>query len=118
MGNSVITVPSQKYPLSATDFYQILETSDLPDGVLNIVTGDQLQLAEVLANHDDIESMWFFGTDKEGSKMVEHASAGNMKRTWVNYGKKRDWFSLEEGQGLEFLREATHVKNIWIPYGE
>jgi aldehyde dehydrogenase (NAD+) len=118
MGNSVVAVPSSEFPLSATDFYQILETSDLPAGVINIVTGDQLQLAEILANHDDIESIWYFGPENNGRKMIENASAGNMKRTWANYGKKRNWFITEEGQGLEFLRESTHVKNIWIPYGE
>jgi aldehyde dehydrogenase (NAD+) len=48
---------------------------------------------------------------------VERLSAGNMKRTWVNYGKPRRW-ETEEGEGKEFLRQATQVKNIWIPYGE
>jgi aldehyde dehydrogenase (NAD+) len=117
MGNTVVVVPSQKHPLSATDFYQVLETSDLPGGVVNIVTGPTETLTKVLAEHDDVDSIWYFGT-ADGSKTVEYASAGNMKRTWVNYGHPRDWLDNRQAEGQEFLREATHVKNIWTPYGE
>src|SRR6266702_1911963 len=117
MGNTVIAIPSQQSPLSAIDCYQVLETSDLPAGVVNIVTGDRDTLSQVLADHDDVESMWYFGP-AEGCKRVELASAGNMKRTWVNYGHQRDWLDLVQGEGEEFLHESTHVKNIWVPYGE
>ncbi|HLI08834.1 MAG TPA: aldehyde dehydrogenase family protein [Ktedonobacteraceae bacterium] len=117
MGNTVIAVPSEKAPLSATDFYQILETSDVPPGVVNIVTGERDLLTQVLADHDDVDAMWYFGS-AEGSKRVELASAGNMKRTWVNYGHPRNWLDTLQGEGEEFLREATQVKNIWVPYGE
>ena len=117
MGNRVIAIPSETAPLSATDFYQVLDTSDVPGGVVNIITGNQMELGEVLANHDDVEAVWHFGT-KEGSKMVEHASAENMKRTWVNHGKTRDWFKPHEGETQVFLRHATQIKNIWVPYGE
>ncbi len=117
MGNRVIAVPSQTSPLLATDFYQILETSDVPAGSFNIVTGSADELAKVLANHDDVDAMWYFGS-AEGSKAVEMASAENMKRTWVNYGKYRDWFDVHQGEGEVFLRMATQIKNIWIPYGE
>jgi aldehyde dehydrogenase (NAD+) len=61
--------------------------------------------------------MWYFGP-AEGCKRVELASAGNMKRTWVSYGHPRDWMDRVQGEGEEFLREATQVKNIWVPYGE
>ncbi len=117
MGNRVIALPSDRYPLLATDFYQILDTSDVPGGVLNIVTGNQEELMKVLANHYDVEGMWYFGS-KEGSKFVEYAAAENMKRTWVNYGKQREWFNPMHGEGEVFVRHATQVKNIWVPYGE
>jgi len=117
MGNTVIAIPSQQSPLSAIDCYQVLETSDLPAGVVNIVTGDRDTLSQVLADHDDVESMWYFGP-AEGCKRVELASAGNMKRTWVNYGHQLAWLDPLQGEGEEFLRESTHVKNIWVPYGE
>jgi aldehyde dehydrogenase (NAD+) len=117
MGNRVVVIPSRHYALLATDFYQVMDTSDLPAGVVNIVTGDPEVLAEVLARHQGIEGMWYWGS-RRGSKMVEHAAAESMKRTWVNYGLYHDWFDEEQGQGETFLRKATEIKNIWIPYGE
>ncbi|MEZ5001576.1 MAG: aldehyde dehydrogenase family protein [Chitinophagales bacterium] len=117
MGNSVVVIPSEKAPLSATDFYQILDTSDVPGGTVNIVTGGKDELTEVLAGHDDVDGLWYFGT-AAGSKMVEYKSADNMKRTWVNYGKFRNWTDHEQGEGRDFLRKASQIKNIWIPYGE
>lgn len=117
MGNRVIVVPSEHYALLATDFYQVLDTSDLPGGVVNVVTGDQDVLAEVLARHYDLEGMWYWGSRK-GSRMVEMEAAATMKRTWVNYGLFHDWDDNEQGQSPSFLRKATEIKNIWIPYGE
>ncbi len=115
-GNAVVMIPSQAHPLSATDFYGVLDTSDLPGGVVNIVTGDTDALANVLAEHDDVEAMWYFGS-RDGVRMVEQASASNMKRTWCSW-RQRDWLHGTQGEGREFLRAATQVKNIWIPYGE
>src|SRR5207237_2186078 len=83
-GNTVIAVPSEPYPLSGTDFYSVLETSDVPDGVVNIVSGAKDALAKTLAEHDDVEGTWYFGT-REGVKAVELASASNMKRTWASW---------------------------------
>jgi aldehyde dehydrogenase (NAD+) len=117
MGNAVVAVPSERWPLAATDVYQVLDTSDVPGGVVNIVTGMRDELAETLAAHDGVEAMWYFG-GAEGSAMVERLSAGNMKRTWVSHGRPRDWFDARQGEGEAFLREATHVKNVWVPYGE
>jgi len=116
-GDTVVMIPSEKYPLSATDFYQVLDTSDVPSGVVNIVTGDRHHLVKTLIQHEDVDAVWYFG-DAEGSYHVEYESAANMKRTWVNYGLPRDWLSAEAGCGHEFLHEATQVKNIWVPTGE
>jgi|EP00945_MAST-04E_sp_MAST-4E-sp1_P005550 aldehyde dehydrogenase (NAD+) len=115
-GNTIIIVPSEAYPLSATDLYQVFETSDVPAGVVNIITGNRNHLTKYLVEHQNIEAMWYFG-DAEGSRFVEHASAGNMKRSWVNYGCKRDWMVDEQGQGVEFLYNSTECKNIWMPMG-
>jgi aldehyde dehydrogenase (NAD+) len=116
-GNTVVVVPSEAHPLSATDFYQVMETSDVPPGVVNIVTGARDTLTKTLAEHDDVDAVWYFGS-AEGSQQVEFLSATNMKRTWVGYGEARDWFDAHQGMGEEFLREATQVKNIWVPTGE
>lgn len=116
-GNTVVIVPSETAPLSATDLYQVFDTSDLPGGVVNIVTGSRDHLTKYLAEHQDVEAMWYFGS-AEGSKCVEVASCENVKRSWVNYGQSRDWTSMEQGQGEEFLYQSTEVKNIWLPMGE
>jgi aldehyde dehydrogenase (NAD+) len=116
-GNTVVAIPSERHPLCATDLYQVFDTSDLPGGVVNIVTGEREGLTRVLAAHDRVDAYWYVGP-KPGSKLVEELSVGNMKRTWVNNGLRRDWFSREQGEGREFLRQAVQVKNIWVPYGE
>ncbi len=115
-GNTVVALPSERHPLAATDLYQVFETSDLPGGVVNIVTGDTTALVKTLAEHDDVDAVWYCGT-AEGVKLVELASASNMKRTWCT-AADTDWFDAAEGEGRHFLREAVQVKNIWIPYGE
>ena len=117
MGNTVVAVPSSRAPLAATDLYQVLDTSDVPAGAINIVTGLPDELARVLAAHDDVDGIWYFGS-AEVSAEVERLSAGNMKRTWVDLGRSRDWTDPRRGAGEEFLEQATQVKNIWIPYGE
>ncbi len=116
MGNRIVLVPSEVNPLAATDLYSVLETSDLPAGVLNIVTGDSLELSEVLASHADVNALWAFGSDALCTK-VEQLSAGNLKRTFVDHGHQLDWFAASS-EGPEWLRKASEIKNIWIPYGE
>ena len=117
MGNRLVLIPSETSPLIATDFYQVLETSDVPAGSFNIVTGKRDELSKTLAEHDNVKSVWYFGPEA-GSRLVEAASTGNMKRTWCNHGLKRDWFNADQSEGEEFLHHAIQIKNIWIPYGE
>ena len=113
MGNCVVIAPSANHPLSATDFYSVLDTSDVPAGVVNIVTGEANVLAKTLAEHDGVDALWYVG-DTDGAAEVEALSAGNLKATWT-CGAAIDWVKAE---GREFLRRATQVKNIWTPYGE
>ncbi|MEM8560481.1 MAG: aldehyde dehydrogenase family protein, partial [Bacteroidota bacterium] len=117
-GNGVVTIPSQTHPLAATDLYQVLDTSDLPGGVVNIVTGNRDHLTKTLAAHEDVDALWYFASGEAGalgSRAVEHLSASNMKRTWVSYGQPRDWLDPQQGEGRAFLRQSVQVKNIWLP---
>ena len=116
MGNRVVVIPSQVMPLSATDFYSVIETSDVPAGTINLVTGPRDSLSRTLAEHDDVDALWYFGTH-EGAAMVEAASAGNLKRTFTEW-EEREWLDPRVGEGREFLRQSVQVKNVWIPYGE
>ncbi|MDP3895784.1 MAG: aldehyde dehydrogenase family protein [Mesorhizobium sp.] len=116
MGNRVVATPSPGQPLSALDLYQVLDTSDVPGGAVNIVTGDRDQLASVMAKHDDIAAHWYFGS-AEGSAAIEKESAGNLKAVWASQGLARDWFDPMQGQGEEFLFHAVRFKSIWTPFG-
>jgi aldehyde dehydrogenase (NAD+) len=117
MGNAVIAIPSEKYPLITGDLYQVFETSDLPGGVVNIVTGRIAELTKTLAEHDDVDAVWCF-TDETSAATVKELSAGNLKRTFTNEGRDIDWFDTKQGEGRWFLEHAVQVKNIWVPYGE
>jgi len=117
MANAVVVVPSERWPLSATDFYQVLETSDVPAGVVNIVTGGRETLIKTLADHDDVDALWIFGEvsdpkSADQARAVEQASIGNLKRTLVG-----TWPESLGWPDTEFLRHAVQVKNIWTPYG-
>ena len=116
MGNTIVLVPSERHPLPAADLYQVLDTSDLPGGVVNIVTGARDALAKVLAEHNDVDAIWYFG-GVEGSAMIEKLSVSNLKQTWVSYGEAPDWLHPGPRDAEIFLRHATQVKNIWVPYG-
>ena len=113
MGNCVVAVPSSAHPLSATDLYSVLDTSDVPAGVVNIVTGETNPLSVTLAEHEGVDALWYVG-DAAGAAKVEALSAGNLKPTWTA-SHAIDWTHAE---GREFLRRATQVKNVWTPYGE
>ena len=115
-GNRVVVIPSERFPLPATDLYSVLETSDVPAGTVNLVTGSRDALAHVLADHDDVDALWYVGSHA-GATNVERASAANLKRTWTEW-IGREWLDPRVGEGREFLRRAVQVKNIWIPYGE
>ncbi|MGR3562517.1 MAG: aldehyde dehydrogenase family protein [Heliomarina sp.] len=114
MGNRVVLAASEPYPLAATDFYQILDTSDVPGGVVNILTGAHEDLAAPMAAHLNLDAVWSFSSS-DLSAVIEKASAGNLKRTWVNDGKARDWYANDSA---EWLAQSTEVQNIWVPYGE
>ncbi|MCU1271726.1 MAG: aldehyde dehydrogenase family protein [Acidobacteriaceae bacterium] len=116
-GNTVIAVPSESYPLITGDLYQIFDTSDLPAGAVNIVTGPASQLLKTLAEHDDVDAIWSF-TDDASASAAKAYSVGNLKQVWTNEGRTIDWFNSKQAEGRWFLEHSTQVKNIWVPHGE
>lgn len=117
LGNRVVAVPSEQHPLSAIDLYQVLDTSDLPGGALNIVTGSSDELARTLASHGEIDAVWRHDGSAEGCAEVERLSSETLKRTWTGGAKGRDWFDPKQAGGRVVLQHASQVKNVWIPYG-
>ena len=116
-GNVVVAVPSETYPLISGDLYQVFETSDLPGGVVNLVTGRSNELLKVLAEHDDLDAIWCYG-DSEACSAAKALSIGNLKQVWTNEGREIDFFDVQDGEGAWYLEHAYQVKNIWVPYGE
>jgi aldehyde dehydrogenase (NAD+) len=106
MGNATVIVPSETNPRLAVELYRVLEASDIPSGVINIVTGRHAELSATLADHADVDAIWDF-TASGGD--TERRSVSNLKQTWT----KPTW-----GHTGEFLRRATQVKNVWVPYGD
>jgi aldehyde dehydrogenase (NAD+) len=117
MGNTVVAIPSERAAILMSELYQVFDTSDLPGGVVNLVAGKASELGKTLAEHDDVDAIWSF-RDEAASGMVKAASIGNLKQVFSNDGRALDWFDPAQAQGRWFLRHATQVKNIWVPYGE
>lgn len=107
MGNAAIMLASPANPLPAVRLYRVLEASDVPAGVANLLTGQRDEVVPTMADHDGLESLWCFAPGWAAE--VERRSAGNLKRTWTGC-------SAAAGTE-EYLRQATQVKNVWVPFG-
>ena len=107
VGNTVIAIPSEKYPLIAGDLYQIFDTSDMPAGAINIVTGYVSQLLKTLAEHDDIDAIWCYG-DETIVASAKAMSIGNLKQVWTNEGRVIDWFDPRD-RGRTLVPGARHA---------
>lgn len=115
-GNVVVVLLPERFPVPALDLVQVLETSDVPPGSVNILSGLHREILPTLAAHDDVDQLWDFVGD-ELSGEAERLSAGNLKRVWVDRERATDWHSLSGRAVAMLLRKATRVKNIWVPYG-
>ncbi|XP_051242816.1 aldehyde dehydrogenase family 16 member A1 [Dicentrarchus labrax] len=114
-GNAVIMIPSQKNPLPVLTFIQVLQSSDLPAGLVNIVTGLRDQLTVALANHSVIKAIWYWGS-AEGCQYLQYTCTSPLKILCLFCQKdeeRRDWTrsSLLE----EMWRNAVQWKSVWIP---
>ena len=115
MGNRVVAVPSRVQPLIAAELYPLLDTSDVPAGVVNLVTGDADTLGDVLAAHADVDAMWWPSANAAQLQRLESLSVSNLKRTWAGAAAQA---ALAEGANpRECLEQAVQVKNVWVPYG-
>jgi aldehyde dehydrogenase (NAD+) len=117
VGNTVVAIPSELYPLITADLYQLFESSDLPAGTVNIVTGRAHELLKTLAEHDDVDALWCLA-DARTCATAKALSTGNLKQVFTNEARQIDWFNSQQAEGRFFLQHATQIKNIWVPYGE
>ena len=117
-GNANILVPGEKTSLIATELYQVLDTSDIPQGYISILTSKDNELNKTLSQHENIEGIWYFGLDDNQKSAIIKNTSSNLKRYWCPEEKNIDWSNNTEKFLNEFLYQSTQVKNIWIPYGE
>ncbi len=114
MGNRVVAVPDPRHALLAGDLAQLCDSSDVPGGVVNLITGDPAELTPVLAAHDDVDALWQMG-DAALTARAEAEAAGNLKPVFSQV--PADWAGLPGGGLRPLLRDAVQVKTIWVPYG-
>lgn len=108
LGNRVVAVPSAALPRVAAELHAVLDTSDLPGGVLEVVTGPADELAATLAAHADVEAFWWPSAAPAQAARAQRLSSGNLKRTWVGESV---------GDASAVLEQAVQVKNLWMAYG-
>jgi aldehyde dehydrogenase (NAD+) len=113
MGSPVVAIASEKAPLSAMELVRIIEASDIPSGVWNVLTGVHSELEGTIGDHLGLNAVWHFGSI-EGGHRIQKTSAGNLKQTWSAPEGTINWLATPN---KEFLRRATQVKNVWVPYG-
>jgi acyl-CoA reductase-like NAD-dependent aldehyde dehydrogenase len=114
-GNTIIVLASSLYPLTAITLAEVLHTSDLPGGVVNILTGFSSELASSFANHMDVNACVYCGSDEAIIKSMEALAAVNVKRPLVLHHK--DWLS-EEVQSPYRILALQEIKTTWHPIGQ
>jgi acyl-CoA reductase-like NAD-dependent aldehyde dehydrogenase len=110
-GNTAVVVASERGPLPAVSLAEVLATSDLPAGVVNVLTGRTAELAPVLAGHMDVNALDLTGIDAPARAALEQLAAGNIKR--VRYGTE-DWAAQP---GTQRLLSFLEIKTVWHPAG-
>lgn len=111
-GNTCIVLASENKPLCAVTFAEVLNTSDLPGGVVNILTGKISELASWFADHMDVNATIFCEKDSTIQKMMREKSALNLKR--IVFYDKVTWYS-EQGQSPYFIMDTQEIKTTWHP---
>lgn len=116
-GNTVVIVPSDKYPLAAADLCQVLQSSDIPGGVVNVMFGEQGPLSLALATHNNVHAMWYFGTP-EGCHLVQVSGIENRKQVWSEEFSRRKWNSMLQGTGYAINSHCVNRKRVIMPAGQ
>ena len=113
-GNTCIALASTSKPLAAVTLAEVLATSDLPGGVVNLLTGKRAELLEHFANHMDVNACLYCGNDRDELATVRTKAALNVKRA-ISYDRD-DWMS-DEAQSPYFILDTQEVKTTWHPVG-
>ncbi len=112
-GNTCVVLVSEKYPLCAVTFAEMLATSDLPSGVVNILTGFEEELLSHFANHIDVNAIVYTRTNKKSIHLIQELASLNVKR--VIFWNNKNWWEDEESETPYFIIDACEIKTTWHP---
>lgn len=115
-GNTAVVISSERFPLPAITFSEILATSDLPGGVVNILTGKRLELASHIASHMDVNAIVDGAADNEVSSKLQAGMAVNLKRYSKHNVAPSDWFT-SKAEDPFWILDAVEFKTAWHPIG-
>ena len=115
-GNTAIVIPSERAPLPALSFAEILATSDLPGGVVNILAGKRAELAPHIASHMDVNAIVDCAGVPEISAQLQAGVATNLKRYFNHALPEADWFT-ERGEDPYWILDTVEMKTAWHPIG-
>ncbi len=115
-GNAAVVVASEKHPLTALTFAEILATSDLPGGVVNLLTGKRAELAPHIASHMDINAVVDGSGVAELGALLQGGASTNLKRYSVNALSPADWFTAKAEDPYKIL-DTIEFKTAWHPIG-
>jgi len=110
-GNTCVVVASESLPLSSITFAEVLSTSDVPGGVINILTGSKDEMIKPLSTHMDVNAIAYAGDDNGLITSLQETSVLNLKRIRAY---SNDWMN-QSSQGLHFISDFTEVKTTWHP---
>jgi acyl-CoA reductase-like NAD-dependent aldehyde dehydrogenase len=111
-GNSCIVLSSEENPMVSISFAEVLNTSDVPHGVVNILTGERKELISHFASHKDVNAIIYCGDNNEEIKEIEKISVENLKR--VKIDKRKDWDD-KISQSPYFIEQCQEIKTTWHP---
>jgi len=113
-GNTVVILASESYPLCGITFAEVLHSSDVPGGVINIMSGRRSELIEQFSSHMDVNAIIYCGVDSGHASMIEKNTALNVKRA-VNYADQ-NWIN-PDAQGPYHIMKSQEIKTSWHPIG-
>jgi len=110
-GNTCVVLVSEKFPLCSVTFAEVLNSSDVPGGVVNILTGKSSELVSHFSSHMDVNAMVYCGNNKDEITLIEQNATLNVKRVFVY---NENWI-LENAQGAHYIMDAQEIKTTWHP---
>ena len=110
-GNSTVVLASEKLPLCAVTFSEVIHSSDVPAGVINILTGSPEEMAPILASHMDVNALITSNLESQLSNKLSLLSVDNLKR---KFDYTENWED-QEAQGLHYISDLQEIKTTWHP---